>query len=314
MSTTSPGYYALATSTLSSLQGDFDAFSETILFPANLLRAGANIVAAEVHQNSSTSSDIVFGMALSATVLVPNTLPVITNQPLSQSVPPVTQVTFRVGATGFPGPTYQWRFNGTNMAGRTSSTLVLNNVQLPNAGDYSVLLSNVAGVVTSRVATLTVQVPPSIVTHPQSQTVFAGTNVVLSATATGALPLSFQWSWNDAPLARETNNLLVLTSVLPSMSGRYFVTVTNDFGMAISTSAVLTVLGPVISTPTLHYSNEAFAFGFNGYPGGSYCIEGSSNLVDWVALQTVINQSGLIRFLDVTATNSVRFYRVKWSP
>jgi hypothetical protein len=314
MLNTTPAYNTTATSTPPSPQGDGDAFSETVQFPVNLLRPGTNIVAAEVHQSSASSSDIVFGLALSATVLVPNTLPEITGQPADQSVPPGTQVTLRVAGVGIPGPTYQWRFNGTNMAGRTSSILLLNNVQLANAGAYSVILSNVAGVVTSRLATLTVQVSPSIALHPQSQSVFAGTNVILNVTATGALPLFFQWSRDDTPLSGETNNSLMLSNVMPSMSGRYFVTVTNAFGTAISTTAVLTVLGPVISSPTLLYSNGSFALEFRGHPGGSYLIESSSDLVDWAALETVTNPTGLVRFLDDTATNSVRFYRVKWSP
>ena len=44
---------------------------------------------------------------------------------------------------------YQWRHNGTNLPGRTLDSLTINNAQVPDAGTYSVLLSNAFGTVTS---------------------------------------------------------------------------------------------------------------------------------------------------------------------
>ena len=40
---------------------------------------------------------------------------------------------------------YQWQFNGTNLAGAESDTLTLTNVQSSQSGNYSVILSNAAG-------------------------------------------------------------------------------------------------------------------------------------------------------------------------
>ena len=51
---------------------------------------------------------------------------------------------------------YQWRFNGTNIVGQTKLTIILTNLHLSDAGDYDVVLANMAGSVTSRVATLKV--------------------------------------------------------------------------------------------------------------------------------------------------------------
>jgi len=55
----------------------------------------------------------------------PGQPPVITAQPLDLSTTPGLTATFSVTVSG-PGPfQYQWRFNGTNIAGATNATLVL---------------------------------------------------------------------------------------------------------------------------------------------------------------------------------------------
>jgi hypothetical protein len=86
--------------------------------------------------------------------------PIITNQPVSLLVAPSANATFSVMAGGFPAPRYRWRHGTTNLTGRTNSSLTLTNVNASNAGNYSVIVSNSLGSVTSVVATLTVQLPP----------------------------------------------------------------------------------------------------------------------------------------------------------
>src|SRR5256885_7781893 len=58
-------------------------------------------------------------------------------------------VTFAVGATG-TSPTYQWRFNGADISGATLASYSLANVQTSNAGNYSVVVTNILNSVTSR--------------------------------------------------------------------------------------------------------------------------------------------------------------------
>jgi hypothetical protein len=93
---------------------------------------------------------------VSATTLSP---PVITQQPQDQTVLAGQNATFQVVATGIPAPSYQWRFNGTNLPGATASVLTLTNVQPQHAGLYSVLVSNVVAAVLSSNALLTVTLP-----------------------------------------------------------------------------------------------------------------------------------------------------------
>ena len=80
--------------------------------------------------------------------------PVITQQPTNQSVSLGANVTFQVTATGAAALSYQWRFDALDLLSATNRSLSLTNVQLPNAGDYAVVVANSSGSVTSQVAHL----------------------------------------------------------------------------------------------------------------------------------------------------------------
>ena len=72
-----------------------------------------------------------------------------------------TTATFTVGAYG-GALAYQWQFNGTNLPAATNNPLILANLTLSEAGNYSVLVSNTLGSTNSAAATLTVNTPVSV--------------------------------------------------------------------------------------------------------------------------------------------------------
>ena len=82
--------------------------------------------------------------------------PTINTQPVSQTVNAGNSVSFSVTATGNVTG-YQWRLNGAAIAGATSATYTLPNVQPTNSGTYSVVVSNRKGSIASAGAALTVQ-------------------------------------------------------------------------------------------------------------------------------------------------------------
>ena len=82
------------------------------------------------------------------------TPPVITVQPQDQVGDVGGTNTFSVSATGLQ-LSYQWQRNGVDVPGATTSTLTLNDLEAIQAGNYTAVVSNPAGSVTSRVATLT---------------------------------------------------------------------------------------------------------------------------------------------------------------
>jgi GH25 family lysozyme M1 (1,4-beta-N-acetylmuramidase) len=109
---------------------------------------------------SQGDSDVFNGTMATLTnnfVIVTNTSPpAITSEPSDRYADRGAAITFRTAATGAGALKYQWRFNGTNIVGATTTSYTLSNIQTNNAGDYTVVVTNIFGAVTSSAATLTV--------------------------------------------------------------------------------------------------------------------------------------------------------------
>ena len=80
--------------------------------------------------------------------------PQITGQPVKQVAAPGDIVTFSVVVADARAVTFQWKFNGTDIPGATGDSLLLTNVSTANEGQYSVVVTNSAGSVTSAPAAL----------------------------------------------------------------------------------------------------------------------------------------------------------------
>lgn len=93
--------------------------------------------------------------ALSIAIAAP-VAPAITTHPASQSKNTGESVTFTVVATGTPAPTYQWQKGGVDIGGATGSSYTISSVASGDAADYTVVVTNAGGSVTSNAATLTV--------------------------------------------------------------------------------------------------------------------------------------------------------------
>jgi Concanavalin A-like lectin/glucanases superfamily/Pro-kumamolisin, activation domain/Reelin subrepeat B/Immunoglobulin domain/HYR domain/Viral BACON domain len=86
--------------------------------------------------------------------------PQIVMDPQGQTVAAGDPASLSVAAVGTPPLSYQWLLNGTNVNGATASSLAWADVQLSDAGTYSVLVSNNLGSALSSDARLSVYVVP----------------------------------------------------------------------------------------------------------------------------------------------------------
>src|SRR5205823_6345034 len=90
---------------------------------------------------------------------------------------------------------------------------------------------------------------PVLTQQPSSQLAPSGANLTLTASATGASPLSYQWYYNSVALAGKTNASLSLLAVTVGQSGTYSITVSNSLGTATSAPAEIVILNaPAITT------------------------------------------------------------------
>ena len=203
--------------------------------------SGAYFLKASNVAGSATSTNAVL------TVVVP---PAILTQPASQTAVVSNAVTFNVGITGTAPLFYQWRKGTTAIAGATNASLTLANVKTNDAGSFSVIVTNLAGSVTSSNATLAVFVPPTFLTQAASRTATNGTTTVFSATVRGTAPFQYQWFKNGSPLVNggnisgSTSNVLTVSALTTKDAGNYSLAVTNFAGGIISSNAVLTVFVP----------------------------------------------------------------------
>ncbi|HXU78069.1 MAG TPA: choice-of-anchor Q domain-containing protein, partial [Methylomirabilota bacterium] len=97
-------------------------------------------------------------------------------------------------------------------------------------------------------------IAPYINTQPTNQAVGMGSNATFIVSAGGALPLGYQWRFYGTNLNGATTNVLALTNVQPANAGEYSAVITNVYGAATSSIAVLTLTnsGPPPSAGT-HY-------------------------------------------------------------
>jgi predicted esterase len=101
--------------------------------------------------------------------------------------------------------------------------------------------------------------PPAILPSAafQHQSVALGSNVTFTVSATGDLPLAFQWKLADADLVGCTNRAIAITSAQPSDEGDYTVVVSNAYGTLTSAPARLYVVPPSTEMVKGNYTNTS---------------------------------------------------------
>jgi sugar lactone lactonase YvrE len=232
-------------------------------------------------------------------LLTVDAVPAITAQPASEAVGVGSVAILTVSASGSPAPTFQWEestnggvsfsslSDGGGISGSSTATLnvVASTVAL-NGTEYECVVSNSQGSVTTAPATLNVTAevvipPPSISTQPVSQTVNAGSGVILSVVASGSSALSYQWYFNGSPAAGATGATLSFSNVTAANGGAYSVVVTDSSGNRTTSDSVTltvsTVAGSAIATQPMSQtiatgSTVVFTVGANGSVQSSLAV------------------------------------------
>ncbi len=153
----------------------------------------------------NNESALLYGMSLQETApAVQNVKPSIATQPVGFTNWAGFSGSISVTASGSPSPSYQWFQNGAAVHGDTSSLIAFSPLVATNAGSYYVMVSNIAGAVTSSVAIVDV---------------LTGTNVISPTLSQVQLPAAGTDAATGIGMGTNTNYLCVLAFAGSAFSG-----------------------------------------------------------------------------------------------
>ncbi len=207
-------------------------------------------------------------------LLTVNVAPVVTTSPVSIDTCAGSTVMFTAAATATPAATTQWQVMAgttgtwTDINGETGSVLTLNNITLAQNGTrYRALFTNACGTSATAVATLTINLGPSVAVNPTNETVCEGNSVTFTSGAIGSPTPSVQWevsadgqTYSQIPNA--TSVSFTINSTTFTQNGRFYRAVySNVCGTVATDAAMLTV--NTVPVVTLDPTNQTVCAGNN---------------------------------------------------
>ena len=183
-------------------------------------------------------------------------------------------VNFNVHAVGTPPLSYQWWFNNSTIAGATSTTLTLSNVQSNQEGTYSITVSNAYGGA-SNAATLTIT------------NGCVGTNVVTVATEAAlrnamAIGGLVRCCFNGTITL--SNTIIVTRNVTLDAHNRSVVISGNNSNRLFNVQS-----GVTFSATNLVFANGRHVGQIGGYPGRGGAIYSDGGTVQLVSCALLSN-------------------------
>ena len=227
------------------------------------------------------------------------TVPQIIAQPTNCTYLAGSTATFSVWASGIGPLIYHWRFNGTNMAnggnlaGADTKTLTLSNVQSTNVGNFSVVVSNYYGSVTSQVAKLTIrQLSPPLVTTDNASGITESTATIQGLANPNGLATTAWFDYGpttnydidgsvvEVTLSPDNGTTeqpvgATISGLAPNTTYYYRLSAYNDDGLSSGASLTFSTFAPVPFTYTTTNGSVTIT-GYTG-PGGTVVIPDTIN-------------------------------------
>ncbi len=251
--------------------------------------------------------------------------PVVTTQPVNQTVNAGQQVTFTAAASGSPTPTTKWQVSTdsgstwNDISGATTTSYSFTTTSADNGKQFRAVFTNSLGSASSNAATLTVNTPPAVTTQPVPLTVNAGQTAVFTAAASGSPAPTVQWqastngtTWTN--ITGATTPTYSFTAVSADNGKQFKAVFSNIAGTATTNVATLTVqTPPVVTTQPSSQTvtagqTAAFTAAASGFPVPGVQWQVSTDGISWTNISGAISTT--YNFVTSSADNGKQFHAV----
>jgi hypothetical protein len=260
------------------------------------------VTACDVSNQESFLSDEVV-------IVIPTNPPATTAKlPPDGAIAAGQNVTLSLTNAGAGALNCQWKFNGCDIAAATNTVLNLTNVTAAQAGQYYVTVSDGDGSTNSTTASLLIY---STNAAALKQPTYAGGQFTFNVSGVPGYQYVVQASTNNANWFSVQTNTAPFTFVdaNAAQSRQCFYRTCNytgsTGGLTVSLTIDPTTIKPVLTQSA--YAAGQFSFNVSGVANQQYIVQASTNLADWVSVQT---NTAPFTFVDASAGQfSQRFYR-----
>lgn len=264
------------------------SYTFVLSYPPGL--TGNQVIAIAGHSRL-TGAPLVPIPVASVTLTPAPVAPAITTQPANATIASGSAANFTVAASGFPVPTFKWQrsidngstftdlANDSTFSGvATASLTVAATTPAMHGHRFRAVATNgIAPDATSAVATLSVNFAPTIVTHPRTQAISTGANLVLTVVANGFPAPTYQWKKGATNLSDggrisgATSATLTIAMVQAGDEGGYSVVVSNTIAPNATSNTANITLVPA------GFSATHALLGAGYTPGGTVTVSNTLN-------------------------------------
>ena len=139
---------------------------------------------------------------------------------------------------------YQWRKDGNGISGATNSAYTLNALKVADAGNYSVVVNNAYGSVTSSIVTLTVnKATPTISVAPTASGITYGQTLANSTLSGGTASVGGSFAFTSPSTAPNAGTMSQGVTFTPTDTANYNTATTTVNVTVAKAAATFTLAG-----------------------------------------------------------------------